>query len=181
MPWLVHNNGKRNSTHHTLCLLLPKHRSAAEKATVPRPFGAQASWAGWKQHISQHLPTLLLSVTSLVIRTCCSVKACSVISSAASYMCVSIHTSFVAVLTFLLQIFVPQIKTALHIFILSILHIHPLFFFYVPALLPPFPLSWHANIRCPNLTSLMERFVKHSSLGGKKKRESMRSFAVRQV
>lgn len=53
--------------------------------------------------------------------------------------------------------------------------------FFFPALLPPFSLSWHANIRCPNLTSLMERFVKHSSLGGKKKRESMRSFAVRQV
>lgn len=139
MPWLVHNNGKRNSTHHTLCLLLPKHRSAAEKATVPWPFGAQASWAGWKQHISQHLPTLLLSVTSLVIRTCCSVKACSVISSAASYMCVSIHTSFVAVLTFLLQIFVPQIKTALHIFVLSILHIHPLFFFLCSCSSATFP------------------------------------------
>lgn len=121
---------KRNGTQHTLSLSLPKHRSAAEKATVPRPFGAQASWAGWKQHISQHLPTLLLSVTSLVIHTCCSLKACSVISSAVSYMYISIHTSFVAVLTFLLQIFVPQIKTALHIFILSLLHIHPLFFFF---------------------------------------------------
>lgn len=128
-----------SGTHHTLSLLLPKHRSAAEKATVPRPFGAQASWVGWKQHISQHLPTLLLSVTSLVIHTCCSVKACSVISSAVSYMYISIHTSFVAVLTFLLQIFVPQIKTALHIFILRLLHIHPLFFFLLFCHLSPSP------------------------------------------
>lgn len=120
---------KRNGTQHTLSLSLPEHGSAAEKASVPRPFGAQASWAGWKQHISQHLPTLLLSVTSLVIHTCCTLKACSVISSAVSYMYVSIHTSFVAALTFLLRIFVPQIKTALHIFILSLLHIHPLSFF----------------------------------------------------
>lgn len=132
MPWLVHNNVKKNGTHHTLSLLLPKHRSAAEKAIVPWPLGAQASWAGWKQHISQHLPTLLLSVTSLVIHTCCSLKACSVIS-----FTVPIHTSFVAVLTFLLQIFVPQIKTALHIFILRLLHIHPLFFSCSSATFPP--------------------------------------------
>ena len=142
-----------HTTHYNLIfsLLLPKCRSASEKSTVLWPFGAQASWAGCKQHISQHLPTLLLSVTSLFICACCSLKACSIISSAVSYMYASIHTSFVAVLTFLLQIFVPSIKTALHILILRLLHIRPLFF---PALLPPFPLSWHANIRCPNLTSL---------------------------
>lgn len=36
------NNVKRNGTQHMLSLVLSKHRSAAEKATVPRPFGAQA-------------------------------------------------------------------------------------------------------------------------------------------
>lgn len=104
--------------------------------------GTVATWSsgfpGWvyTQHISQHLPTLLLSVTSLLIYTCCSSKACSIISSAVSYMYVSIHTSFVAVL---------------RILILRLLRVHPLVF---PALLPPSPLSWHVNIKCPNLISV---------------------------
>lgn len=104
--------------------------------------GTVATWSsgfpGWvcTQHVSQHLPTLLLSVTSLLIYTCCSSKACSIISSAVSYMYVSIHTSFVAVL---------------RILILRLLRVHPLVF---PALLPPSPLSWHVNIKCPNLISV---------------------------
>lgn len=92
MSRLDYNARRSHGTGETLephfLPLVTKCRSAWENSVVLWPFEAQASPAGCKQRISQHLPASLLSVTSLFLYTCCSLQACS------HFFCSFIHVRF---------------------------------------------------------------------------------------
>lgn len=128
------------------------------KSTVLWPFWSSGFLVWMCRHWSV-FTNLLLLVTALFITMGHSFNPCLMISSAVLCVYISIHTSFTA---FHLWIFVW--KTA-HSYLEAAAYLY-----CFSALLPPFPLSWHANVNAQlfYLCVLMERFVKRSSLGGEK-------------